>query len=90
MEVVDEDGKTACSASGRSNGRDGLVAGWTKTSRRGKQEWRHCRARDWRDLAIATPREGFPFYTPTETQRSSQPTEVGTSGAIRRWPHRAR
>jgi hypothetical protein len=30
---------------------------------------------------------GFPFYTTTETQRSSQPIEVGTSGAIRQWPH---
>jgi hypothetical protein len=44
----------------------------------------------WRDLAVATPRDGFPFYTPTDTQRSSQLTEVGTSGVIRRWPHRAR
>jgi hypothetical protein len=26
LEVVDEDGKTTCSASGQSNGRDGLVA----------------------------------------------------------------
>jgi hypothetical protein len=27
LEVVDEDKETACSASGRSNGRDGLVTG---------------------------------------------------------------
>jgi hypothetical protein len=27
LEVVDEDGKTACSMSGRSNNGDGLVAG---------------------------------------------------------------
>jgi hypothetical protein len=27
LEVVDEDGEAACSASGWSNGRDGLVAG---------------------------------------------------------------
>jgi hypothetical protein len=27
LEVVDEDGETACSASGRSNDRDGLVTG---------------------------------------------------------------
>jgi hypothetical protein len=39
---------------------------------------------------MATPREGFPFYISTEMQRSSQPTKVGTSGAIRQWPHRAR
>jgi hypothetical protein len=37
-----------------------------------------------RDLPIATPRKGFPFYTSTETQRSSQPTEVGTSGMATR------
>jgi hypothetical protein len=30
LEVGDEDGETACSASGRSNSRDGLVAGWPK------------------------------------------------------------
>jgi hypothetical protein len=36
LEVVDEDGETACSMSGRSNGRNGLVAGWPKTSQRGK------------------------------------------------------
>jgi hypothetical protein len=42
LEVVDEDGETACSASGRSNGRNGIVAGWPKTSQRGKQEWRRC------------------------------------------------
>jgi hypothetical protein len=36
LEVVDEDSETACSVSGRSNDRDGLVAGWPKTSRRGK------------------------------------------------------
>jgi hypothetical protein len=31
VKVVDEDGEAACSASGRSNDRDGLVAGWPKT-----------------------------------------------------------
>jgi hypothetical protein len=45
LEFVDEDGETACSVSGRSNNEDGLVAGWPETSRRGKQEWRQCRAR---------------------------------------------
>jgi hypothetical protein len=43
-----------------------------------------------RDLAIATPRKGFPFYTSMETQRSSQPTEAGTSGEIQQWPHGTR
>jgi sulfopyruvate decarboxylase TPP-binding subunit len=30
LEVVDEDGETACSVSGRSNNGGGLVAGWPK------------------------------------------------------------
>jgi hypothetical protein len=30
LEVVDEDDETTCSASGRSNGRGDLVAGWLK------------------------------------------------------------
>jgi hypothetical protein len=38
LEAVDEDNKTACSASGRSNGREGLVAGWPKLAG-GEQEW---------------------------------------------------
>jgi hypothetical protein len=37
LEVVDEDGESVCSVSGRSNSGDGLVAGWPKTSRRGSK-----------------------------------------------------
>jgi hypothetical protein len=66
LEVADEVNETVCSASGQSNGRDGLAAGWPKTSRRGKQEWRRCRARKQRDLEMATPRKGFPFYSSME------------------------
>jgi hypothetical protein len=32
LEVVDEDGEAACSASGQSNDRGELVVGWPKTS----------------------------------------------------------
>jgi hypothetical protein len=64
--------------------------GLAKTSQREKQEWRHCRARKQARLGNGNTMEGLPFYTSTETQRSSQPTEVGTSGAIRKCPHRAR
>jgi hypothetical protein len=34
LEVVDEDGETACSVSGRSDNGDGLVAGWPKLAER--------------------------------------------------------
>jgi hypothetical protein len=61
MEVVDEDGETACSASGQSNGRDGLVAGWPKTNRREYKSGGTVELENRRDLAMATPREGFPF-----------------------------
>jgi hypothetical protein len=53
--------RTACLGSGRSNDRDGLVAGWTKTSRRGKQEWRHCRARKQARLGYGNTAGVFPF-----------------------------
>jgi hypothetical protein len=36
LEVVGEDGESACSMSGKSNDRDGLVAGWPKTRQRGR------------------------------------------------------
>jgi hypothetical protein len=35
--------------------------GLTKTSRRGKQEWRHCRARKHARLSNGNIAEGFPF-----------------------------
>jgi hypothetical protein len=73
----------------KQRGRDGLVVGWPKTSRRDKSGGT-VELENRRDLAMATPREGFPFYTSTKTQRSSQLAEVGTGGAIRRWPHGAR
>jgi hypothetical protein len=59
---------------GQSNGRDGLVAGWPKTNRREKQEWRHCRARKQARLGNATPRKGFPFYSSTE--RNGHPNRL--------------
>jgi hypothetical protein len=90
LEVVDEDDEIACSASGRSNGRDGLVAGWPKLAGGENKSGDTVELESKRDLVMATTREGFPLYTSTETQRSSQPTEVGTSGVIRRWPRGAR
>jgi hypothetical protein len=53
--------RTTCSGSGRSNDRDGLVAGWPKTSRRGRQEWRHYRARKQARLGNGNTERGFPF-----------------------------
>jgi hypothetical protein len=90
LEVVVDDDETACSASGWNNGRDGLVAGWPKLAGGENKSDNIVELESRRDLAMATPRDGFPLYTSTETQRSSQPTTVGTSGAIRRWPHGAR
>jgi hypothetical protein len=74
----------------RSNDRGGLVTGWPKTSRRGKQERRHCRAQKQARLGSGNTAGGLPFYTSMETQRSSQPMEVGTRGVIQRWQHEAR
>jgi hypothetical protein len=67
-----------------------MVLSWAKTSQGENKSGDTVELENKRDLAIATPQKGFPFYTSTETQRSSQPTEVGTSGAIRQWPHGAR
>jgi hypothetical protein len=64
--------------------------GLAKTSRRGKQEQRNYWARKQARLGNGNTAGGFAFNTSTKKQRSSQPTEVGTGGAIRRWPHGAR
>jgi hypothetical protein len=66
LEVVVEDGETTCSASRRSNGRDGLVAGWPKTSRGENQSGDNAELESRRDLAMATSWKGFPFYSSTE------------------------
>jgi hypothetical protein len=46
-----------------------------KTSRRGKQERRHCRAREQTRLGNDDTAGGLPFYTPTE--RNGHPTNWG-------------
>jgi hypothetical protein len=75
LEVVDENGETACSASGKSNGKYGLVASWPKTSRSGKIEsGGNVGLENMRDLAMATPREGFPFYSSVE--RNGHPNRL--------------
>jgi hypothetical protein len=63
---------------------DGLVAGWPKLAEGENKSGDTAKFESRRDLAMATPREGFSFYSSTETQRSSQPSEVGASRAIRR------
>jgi hypothetical protein len=75
LEVVDEDGETPCSVSGRSNNGDELVAGWPKTSRRGENKsGGNVELESKRDLAMAAPREGFPFYSSTE--RNGHPNRL--------------
>jgi hypothetical protein len=64
--------------------------GLSKASRRGKQERRYWQIRKQARLGNGNTAGGFPFYTSTETQWSSQPSEVRTSGAIWRLPHGAR
>jgi hypothetical protein len=61
LEVVDEDGETACLMSGRSNNGDGLVECWPKLAGEEKQERRHCRARKQARLSNGNNAEGFPF-----------------------------
>jgi hypothetical protein len=73
LEVVGEDGESACSMSGRSNDGEGLVAWWPKTSRRDKSGGT-VELEIWQDLAMATPREGFPFYSSTE--RNDHPNRL--------------
>jgi hypothetical protein len=75
LEVVDEDGETAFLASGRSNSRDGLVAGWPKLAEGENKSGDTDKFESRRDLAIATPREGFPFYSSTE--RNGHPNRLG-------------
>jgi hypothetical protein len=63
VEVVDEEGEIACLSSGQSNDIGGLVAGWPKTSQRGKQDWQECRARKQARLGNGDTSGGLPFYT---------------------------
>jgi hypothetical protein len=66
LEVINEDNEPACSVSGRSNNGDGLVAGWPKLAEGENKSGDIVELESRRDLAIATPREGFPFYSSTE------------------------
>jgi hypothetical protein len=89
LKVVGEDDETVCSASEWSNDRDGLAAGWPKTSRRAKHEPRHYRARKKARLGNGNTAGGFLFLYLNRNAMASQLTEVGTSGAVWRWPHGA-
>jgi hypothetical protein len=66
LEVVDEDGEAACSLRWRSNSGGGLVAGWPKLAEGENKSGGTVAPEIWRDLAIATMREGFPFYSSME------------------------
>jgi hypothetical protein len=61
LEVVNEDGRTTRSTRSEANDRDGLMVGWPKTSRRGTTSSGTVKLKGRRGLAMATPREGFPF-----------------------------
>jgi hypothetical protein len=44
LDVVDEEGRTACLARNGIDGRDALVAGWPKSNWKEQEQW-ECRAR---------------------------------------------
>jgi hypothetical protein len=61
LEVVDEDGETACSASGRSNNKAGLAVGWPEIVVGKNKSGDIVELESRRDLAMATPQKGFSF-----------------------------
>jgi hypothetical protein len=75
LEVIDEDGEAACSMRGRSNDKDWASGGLKKTSRRENKRGDSVELESRRDLAMATPRKGFPFYSSTE--RNGHPNRLG-------------
>jgi hypothetical protein len=88
LEDVNEDGETACSARAEQQLRR-LVAGWPKTSRRGSKsggtvELENSETWQWQHRGRVS------LFIAHRSATVSQPTEVGTSGAIRRLPHGAR
>jgi hypothetical protein len=62
LNIVSEDGWTACSVRNGADRRDGLVAGWLKTSKRENKERRCCRARKDARLSTGSIDVGLPFY----------------------------
>jgi hypothetical protein len=58
----------------RSNNGNGLVAGWPKLAGGENKSGDTAKFDSRRDLAMATPREGFPFYSLTE--RSGHPNRL--------------
>jgi hypothetical protein len=47
---------------GRSNNGDGLVVGWPKLDEGENKSNDNVKLESRRDLALATPQKGFPFY----------------------------
>jgi hypothetical protein len=74
LEVIEEDGEIACSASGRSNSRDGLVAGWPKLAEGENKSDDTDKFKSRRDFAMATPRKGFPFIP--QRKRNGHPNRL--------------
>jgi hypothetical protein len=73
LDVVDEDGGIACSARNGTDGRDGLVAGWPKTSWRENKSDGDVELGRIRCLVSAVLGKGLPFYGRSGLQRSSKP-----------------
>jgi hypothetical protein len=77
LDVVDEDGGIACSARNGTDGRDGLVAGWPKTSWRENKSDGDVELGRIRCLVSAVLGKGLPFYG-----RSGTATVIQTSRGI--------
>jgi hypothetical protein len=62
LDIVDEDGETACSARNRTNVRDGLGVGWPKTSWRETKSDGDVELGRIRGLVSVVLGKGLPFY----------------------------
>jgi hypothetical protein len=84
-DIVHEDGGTACSARNGTYGRDGLVAGGTKTTRRENKSDGDVELGRMRGLVLVVLDKGLPFYG-----RSGAAMVIQTSQGILWWQHGAR
>jgi hypothetical protein len=76
LDVVDEDGGTACSARNGTDGRDGLVAGWLRLAVGRIRAVVMPSSDGYVALVSVVLGKGFPFYGRSGLQQSPKPTGV--------------
>jgi hypothetical protein len=76
LDVVDEDGGTACSARNGIDGRDGLVAGWLRLAVGRIRAVVMPSSDGYVALVSVVLGKGFPFYGRSGLQQSPKPTGV--------------